>query len=68
VEWDPTGRYIATSSSVWKHTVSHSRERGWLLARKWVSNSRFQRKHLVWEPPWAIQVVLLAPSSSHTCA
>ena len=21
VEWDPTGRYIATSSSFWKHTV-----------------------------------------------
>jgi translation initiation factor 3 subunit B len=28
VEWDPTGRYIATSSSFWKHSVSHSRERG----------------------------------------
>lgn len=21
VEWDPTGRYIATSSSFWKHAV-----------------------------------------------
>jgi len=21
IEWDPTGRYIATSSSFWKHTV-----------------------------------------------
>jgi translation initiation factor 3 subunit B len=22
VDWDPTGRYVATSASVWKHTVS----------------------------------------------
>lgn len=26
VEWDPTGRYIATSSSFWKHAVCHSCE------------------------------------------
>jgi len=24
IEWDPTGRYIATSSSFWKHTVPNS--------------------------------------------
>ena len=22
VEWDPSGRYLATSASVWRHTVS----------------------------------------------
>jgi uncharacterized protein with WD repeat len=22
IDWDPTGRYVATSASIWKHTVS----------------------------------------------
>jgi translation initiation factor 3 subunit B len=25
IDWDPTGRYVATSASVWKHSVSRSR-------------------------------------------
>lgn len=26
IEWDPTGRYMATSASMWKHSVSQNRE------------------------------------------
>lgn len=30
VEWDPSGRYLATSASAWRHTVSSpSRVDGW---------------------------------------
>jgi uncharacterized protein with WD repeat len=25
VEWDPSGRYLATSASAWRHTVCHIR-------------------------------------------
>lgn len=24
IDWDPSGRYVATSASVWRHTVSRS--------------------------------------------
>ena len=32
IDWDPTGRYVATSASIWKHTVSlTSVQRHWII-------------------------------------
>ena len=59
IDWDPTGRYVATSASMWKHSVSStafldfpltqgSTKRGLTLHQdgKWISSVRFQRRAL----------------------
>ena len=72
-EWDPSGRYLATSASAWRHTVSVqlfsftinfiSMSRS--LDRKWLCYLGLQRNRTPKAHPRSLQTVPLASPSPH---
>ena len=71
VDWDPTGRYVTTSASVWTHKVSISIIGTSSYANILIDGKRLSYLDILWQSSErhtnrGLQAISLAPSSTHS--
>lgn len=72
IDWDPTGRYVFSSASVWKHTVSitvkpkHRSISSRSIDGKWLPSLRLQRRASTGRAYREVQAALMAASARNS--